>query len=322
MRDYSGDRATALEKVRPRYVYNLLALVHGSSLRERKFIAARYADSSMHFEETVNFLEEVGWLRSADGHVEPASDITSGIVDARGLSRSLAFAEALFDAERPYGLLFARYLAQFAPSEGELVNRPGVEARLRDAGVRDFLMDLGAVSHRPEGDFFVLEEPFVPWALWARNVVGPSAKQLVKLADDRLALGMEAELAVLAWERERVGESYCNRVRHISRDSPGACFDIQSVTLVAQTPHPRFIEVKAVGVESFEFHWSRAEIEAAEILGPSYFLYLVPVPTRGVFDLDRMEIVQDAYKNVYKNPDNWLTTVADTVCRKKESFAS
>ena len=322
MHDYSGDRAAALEKVRPRYVYNLLAIVHGSRLRERKFIAARYAESSMHFEETVNFLEEVGWLRSPNGHIEPASDITSHIVDARGLQRSLALAEALFDAAGPYERLFARYLAQFSPSDGELVYRPGVEARLRDAGVRDFLRDLGAVSHQPDGDFFVLEQPFVSWALWARNVVGPSAKQLAQSADDRLVLGLQAELAVLAWERERVGKSYYHRVRHISQESPAACFDLQSVTLVADVPQPRFIEVKAVAVDSFEFHWSRAEIEAAEILGPSYFLYLLPVPARGVFDLDRMEMVQDAYKEVYKNSANWLTTVADTVCRKKESFAS
>jgi hypothetical protein len=322
MHDYSDDRAAVLEKVRPRYVYNLLAIVHGSSLRERKFIAARYAESSMHFEETVSFLEEVGWLRSPNGHVEPASDVTSRIVDARGLQRSLALAEGLFDAPGPYERLFARYLAQFTSSEGELVHRPGIEARLRDAGVRDFLMDLGAVSHRPDGDFFVLEQPFVSWALWARNVVGPSAKQLAKSENDRLALGLEAEVAVLAWERERVGKSYYSRVRHISQENPAACFDIQSVTLVAHAPHPRFIEVKAVGVESFEFHWSRAEIEAAEILGSSYFLYLLPVPTRGVFDLDRMEIVQDPYKEVYKNSAKWLTTVADTVCRKKESLAS
>jgi hypothetical protein len=183
-------------------------------------------------------------------------------------------------------------------------------------------MDLGAVSHRPDGDLFVLEQPFVSWALWARNVVGPSAKQLAKSENDRLVLGLEAEVAVLAWERERVGKSYYSRVRHISQENPAACFDIQSVTLVAHAPHPRFIEVKAVGVESLEFHWSRAEIEAAEILGSSYFLYLLPVPTRGVFDLDRIEIVQDPYKEVYKNSAKWLTTVADTVCRKKESFAS
>ena len=128
MRDYSGDRAT-LEKVRPRYVYNLLAIVHGSSLRERKFIEAKYAESSTHFEETVSFLEEVGWLRSPNGYVEPASDVTTRIVDAHGLQRSLALAEALFDAAGPYERLFARYLAQFTPNEGVLAPRLRVDAR-------------------------------------------------------------------------------------------------------------------------------------------------------------------------------------------------
>lgn len=322
MRAYSGDRAATLENVRPRHICNLLEIVHDSSLRERAFIASRFADSGTHFEDTLGFLEDVGWLRSNNGQVWPASVLTARIVAAKGLQRGLVFAEALFDRAGPYERLLAGYLSEFKRCDGELVHRPTIEARLRDAGVRDFLMDLGAVTHRLDGDFYVLERPFAAWALWARNVVSPSASQLRQHLQERVELGREAELAVVDWERQRVGASWEDRVRHISEVNPAACFDIQSVTVVGTQAEPRFIEVKAVAAGALEFYWSPPEIEAAEILGPRYFLYLVPVRAQGMFDLGGMEIVQNAYMEVYQNPSKWSTTVADTVCRKRESFGS
>src|SRR5207247_11427206 len=118
-------------------------------------------------------------------------------------------------------------------------------------------------------------------ALWARNVVSPTANQLRLYANGREQIGRAAELAVLDWERRRVGGKWQNLVRHVSGDNPAACFDIQSVSVLGSQVESRFIEVKAVAADSFEFHWSGSEIEAAEILHARYFLYLVPVPGSG-----------------------------------------
>lgn len=322
MPDSSADRAATLANVRPRDACRLLALVHDAKLRERSFIAARYADSGMHFEETLGFLEELGWIHADSGTVKLASKVPAGIIAAQGAHRALLFAEAVLEAAGPYRHLFARYLSQFERSDGELTHRPSVEARLRDASVRDFFMDLGAVTHRLDGDFFVLESPFAPCALWARNVLSPGLGQLARHAEDRLTLGYQAELAVVDWERDRLQHAHDDRVRHVAADNPASCYDIQSITILGGDALPRFIEVKAVSPASFEFHWSRAEIEAAEILGNRYFLHLVPVIGTSAFDLARMEIIQDAYAEVYRNPSKWSTTLADIVCRKRESSAS
>jgi hypothetical protein len=322
MNGYSGNRAVTLEGIRPRHAYTLLEIVHGSTLRERSFVAGIYADTATHFEETLGFLERLGWLRSINGDVEPASDIVARIVAADGDQRSVLLAEALFEGAGPYHHAFARYLSQFRLADGELVHRPTMEARQREAGVRDFLMDLGAVTYRVDGDLFMLERPFAMWAVWARNVLSASAKQLARDEKQRLALGQDAELAVLEWEKKRVGNGLQHHVRHVSHENPAACFDIRSVTVVDAEFEPRCIEVKAVAAHSFEFHWSRSEIEAAEILGAKYYLYLVPVLGPRVFDLAHMEIVRDAYVNVYRNRSNWSMTVVDTVCRKRENTAS
>lgn len=318
----SVDRAEALAKVRPRNVCTLLAIVHDSHLRDRSFLAARYAESAIHFDDALAFLDELGWVRCDSGTIEPTSDVTARIIVAEEPERSLLFVEALLDSAGGYQRILARYLSQFARSNGELVYRADVETRLRDAAVRDFFMDLGAVTHRPDGDFFILEESFAPCVQWARNVLSPTPAQLAQQLEQRRALGLRAELAVVEWEQNRLGPDHQHRVRHVALESPAACFDIQSITLVNAVPVPRYIEVKAVGRGSLEFHWSHAEIEAAEILGERYFLYLLPVVGPDAFDLVQIDIIQDAYAKVYRNPSTWSTTVADIICRKRESFAS
>ncbi len=322
MPDSSADSAAMLTRVRPRHACNLLAIVHGASHRGRSFIAARYAEGATHFEETVAFLEDMGWLRADSGTLEPTSDVTARIVAADGALRSLLFAEAALDGAGQYRHVLARYLSQFERIDGAFIHRPNVEARLRDAGVRDFFMDLGAVTHRPDGDFFVLEEPFAACVLWARNLLSPSPGLLARRAEERLALGHRAELLVFDWERDRVGHPHQHRVRHVARENPAACFDIHSVTVPSSGELlPRFIEVKAVALDTFEFHWSRPEIEAAAILGDRYFLYLLPVTGVDAFDLTQMETIQDAYAEVCGNPSKWSTAAADTVCRKRDSLA-
>jgi hypothetical protein len=322
MRAYSAERAPTLENIRPRHICNLLAIVQDATLSSRSFIASRFAESATHFDETLAFLENIGWLRSVEGQLQPTSKAIAHVVAADERQRNVVLAEALFGDAGPYERVFARYLREFRLRDRELVYQPSADARLRDASVRDFLMDLGAVTHHVAEDLYVLEQPFAAWALWARNVLGLSTAQLRQNVEDRSAFGRDAELAVLTWERQRVGEQWEGRVRHISDGNPTACFDIQSVTVVGVQAEPRFIEVKAVAADSFEFHWSGAEIEAAEILASSYFLYLLPVSAGGAFDVRRMEIIPNAYAEVYRNPSKWLATVTDIVCRRKESLDS
>jgi hypothetical protein len=322
MPDSSADRAVTLEKVKPQHICGLLEIIQRSTVREISFIASRYAETATDFEDTLGFLKDLGWLRSIGGQVSPANEAVARIVDSTDTQRSLILAEALFGAPGPYERPFASYLSQFERCDGELVHRPTIDARLRQTGVRDFLMELGAVTHRIDGDDYLLAEPFAAWALWARNVVSPTANQLRLYANGREQIGRAAELAAFAWERRRVGEKWQNLVRHISGENPAACFDIQSVTVLGSQVEQRFIEVKAISADSFEFHWSAGEIEAAEILHARYFLYLVPVKGTGAFDLELMEIIQDPYSEVYHNPTKWATSVTNTICRKRQDLVS
>lgn len=316
MEGSSADRDAVLERARPKHIYRLLEIIMTGTIRDAAYVAARFGEGGQHFRETRRFLEDVGWIRSDGTSVLPATDVIPRILDASGDSRHVMLAAALFNDLGKYAAPFAAYLAQFRSQDGLLVHHPTGDRRFQESAPRDFLMDLGAVRHHLRTDSYVLAEPFAFLALWARNVRSAADPNFDLLARERFELGRAAELAVLGWEKRRVGHEWSDRVVHVSAQYPTACFDIQSVTLDGRQSEPRFIEVKAVAPDSFEFHWSRAEVEAAQLLGARYFLYLVPVQPAGVPDVGAIELIKNPYSAVYKNPQGWYKLEADIVCRK------
>lgn len=319
MNGSSADRAALLAQVRPRQIFCLLNILQSASMRQRAFVSARFEEQAAHFQETLRLLEDLGWVRAEGDSLQLNGEVVGRMVAAPVAQRGLVLAEALLDSLGFYEALFTGYLSQFAAHDGELVYRPVGERRLRESPVRDFLMELGAVTHRTEDDCYILAEPFAFLRLWARNVQGPADQaELDRRGRERQELGRAAELAVLEWEKHRVGPANTERVRHIAAQSPAACYDIQSVTLDGPTAGLRFIEVKAVAVDTYQFHWTAAELEAAQILGARYFLYLLPVRGQDGFDLDKMAVIQNPFAVVYQNPAVWSKQEAVVVCQKRE----
>jgi hypothetical protein len=97
------------------------------------------------------------------------------------------------------------------------------------------------------------------------------------------------------------------RIKHVAAENVGAGYDVLSFTESANAAghSDRFIEVKAVSQIDFKFYWSRNEIEAAQIYGQNYFLYLVPV-SKGGFDFHKLKIIQNPFKRVFSAKQSWL----------------
>jgi hypothetical protein len=314
----SVEPGAILAKVRPRQILHLLEILHSATVRRRSFITARFEEQATDFAETVQLLTDIGWVRAEGDDLVLAVGVAGDVLMAAPAQRTRLLAETIFDRLGPYEDDFATYLRRFDWQEGALVHHAVGEIRLRESPVRDFLMELGAVSHLPATDAYILGEPFTFLHLWARNRLGPTNQaQLVQRTEERTELGQRAELAVLEWERARVGPAFAHRVRHIAAESPAACFDLQSVTLTTAGPALRFIEVKAVAANTYQFHWTAGEVEAARLLVDRYFLYLLPVGAAGIFALDKLEIIPNPYAAIYQNPTAWLKDESVIVCRKR-----
>lgn len=323
MNDSSAERAARLGQVRPRQIFCLLDILRSTSVRQRAFVSARFEEQAAHFSETLRLLEDLGWVRAEGDSLRLNGEGVGRMVAAPATQRGLVLAETLLDGLGPYEGMFTGYLSQFVSEEGELVYRPAGERRLRESPVRDFLMELGAVTHRTEHDCYILAEPFAFLRLWARNVRGPADQaELDRRGLERQELGRAAELEVLEWEKRRVGPASAERIRHVAALSPAACYDIQSVSLDGPAAGLRFIEVKAVAVDTYKFHWTAAEVEAAQILGARYFLYLLPVRGPDGFDLDNLAVIQNPFAVVYQNPALWSKQEAVVVFQKREPHPS
>ena len=270
--------------------------------------------------ETLAFLEQLGWVQSSVDDLQAAPRPLSRLARAHPGESARVFAEVLMDSPGPHRKAIAAYLGRFTSRDGELVYCPQGEQRLQESAVRNFLMELGAVAYRGGADHYVLSDGFAPLYLWAKNELGTADNAtLEERNDNRHRLGFAAELEIVAFEQKRLGSPWAAEVQHVAAEFPAACYDIKSLSILGKFVSPRFIEVKAVSVDSLQFYWTASELEAARLLGASFFLYLLPVASPGTFDMDRLEVVQNPYVNVYQNPTAWSKNESVIVCRRSKT---
>jgi hypothetical protein len=164
-------------------------------------------------------------------------------------------------------------------------------------------MEVEVVSYDSAANtYFLNPTSYKLWSELGRRCPPEDAKGRRR---EREALGREAELRALAYERHRVGEKYADRVVHVSLGDDGAGYDIESVTVVSEDEVlPRLIEVKAVSADSFRFFWTANEVTTARRFGSWYFLYLLPASAER-FDIDGMKRISDPYRRVLQENERW-----------------
>ena len=129
-----------------------------------------------------------------------------------------------------------------------------------------------------------------------------SLERLKKQLEDNELAGEKAELFVLSFEKERLGEPLCHQIKRISDIDTTAGYDIVSFeSKQSQTPD-RFIEVKAVS--NFGFFLSKNEYEMAKLKGTKYYLYLVELGRVGENGY-APEMIQNPAMKVMKS-DDWF----------------
>lgn len=307
-----------LGKVSIKQIQILLNTVSETAMREVSYVQRIFLESAQNFEETSRFTCDIGWLDEKSGKY----DLTeAGIVAVRTIGNDLEFRALLLNSlatvTNPYRRHIATYLCCFHLTEAGLAYRSSIADRVRQGPVRDLLMDLRAISYRPADDSHLVEPHATDLFLWAKNFRSISQDSFGSDIRRKAELGFKAEVVVLEYEKQRVGGEWAYRVEHISCENPFACFDIKSVTVQRDCADARYIEVKAVSAPSFQFHWTRNELDAAQLLRSKYFLYLVPVTSSGRFDTTQMLIIDDPYQAVYQNQEDWNIQNDVVICSRK-----
>jgi len=319
MSDSLGDKAGILSKVETKQVHRLLSVVLESRLRKVRFIEQRYAEGASNFPETLQFLRDIGWVAEHDDQLEvvPSRSTVSGWLQSDENIRQAILA-ALVAESSPYRRVLASYLSKFRVAGAEVKHRPSLSERTRQRPLRDLLMDLRVVSYRASDKTYVLEDSVAPIYVWATNFIRPTNRQTYAvLRRRREELGFAAELAVVDYERKRLGGVLAHLVEHISADQPYACYDIKSATVTEGQVVDRYIEVKAVPEGTLQFYWSRSEVDTARVLREKYYLYLIPFVLKRGFDFEAITVIRDPHSTLRTDPNAWEIEEDVLVCRRK-----
>ena len=301
----SDNRHSTFDGLRFAQVSVLLNALMSSDLGTRSRVKRIFSEQAQGFDETVAFAVRVGMITERDGLLEIRTDWP----ETNKAGRRARVLHSLLRVRNRYRSEVFRFVSQFAMIDGELAYLSPAQLRSSESSVRNFLMELGIVKHESGTEKYLLAPEYVSVYASARdgaNYTAPASLSHNLAAKSEI--GFAAEEAILSYERTRIGQLLAHKVDHVSQRNVAAGYDIRSITVEDNaTIVPRFIEVKAVPGRSFRFYWSQNEVNVARALTHWYYLYLLPVDKRGLFDIERLEMIADPCNVVLAESGDWIT---------------
>lgn len=309
----SALRANAFENLKWCNVLVLLNVLRECELDDERHIERRYREQAMGYSRTAEFLHDIGIVARANRRIMCKLPLLDG-----GTPHAKVVLQRLVESKNRYRVEVFRYLRRFRISDGEVTYRGDASARSKESPVRNFLMDLGIIKHEALGDLHILDPACIPLYVRACSAgTGCSPARVAAQSAEQEEIGFAAEIAIVGFERERLSPSLGERIQHISLRNAAAGYDILSATATPSGVLPRYIEVKAVPGSSFRFFWTENEVAVASLLGPLYYLYLVPVGSSGELLTSRVVILGDPSSTVLNGPD-WMIETNVRVCRLRK----
>ena len=314
MTDFSPDSEDSFKSVELKNVLTLISILVNTELEMKSVIKQQFNQQAMNFNETVAFLHALGGIDATDKEIRLKDNFYKQVrrADKNALRRQIL--DLLQRTNNPYHSEMLKYLSKFRQKDGLIEYKPADFSRSELSDVRNFLIDIGIVGYDHDTDkYSLLPEQIHLFALAKEKSFSITSANLKQKLIQKDKIGSAAELAILKFEKDRVGTEYKKYVEHISVKNEAAGYDIKSVTVVGDSAEPRYIEVKAVPLDSYRFYWSQNEIRVAELLNTNYFLYLLPVKSIKEFATDKMKIISDPLSVIFDNSDNWYVE-SDVVC--------
>jgi hypothetical protein len=301
-----------LDKLTTKQLLVFSEIVADSKLMQIEFVREKYLRGALNFDETVEFLRELG------------------MVDIQGNEISLNSEYKTFLASKPFGQkepmfksFIGRLMVQRNTEVGDEVMRfarnfrfrhnqyefkpDNIAQRLESSGIRNLLMDLEVLRLEPGTMTYVMDASY--YAYLCENLGKPplAPGELIEMERRNREIGLKAELRIVEYEKQRLAAlpGLVERVEHVAKHDVSAGYDIRSCEGIGNEPESvRLIEVKAVSIWDYRFNWTTGEIETAKINRQRYYLYLLPVTSKGEFDLATLKIISDPYTNVL-NSKEW-----------------
>lgn len=273
-------------------------------------IRDKFKKNATGYDNLINVLRGLELVNEKDDYIMPSGSFKGFLDEYSESDYSIDvlrqfFVNVLLLGNSVYAKYVDEFLSNFILESGEYVFRATTFQKVKYGGVRNLLLELGLIGIDDREGYYVFEN-HVQTIDRARDKRKVSPKAYEEEMKRKAQLGHKAELEVIKYETSKLAAlpALIKKIEHTSALDVSAGYDITSYKDeldLEGNPIPIFIEVKAVSHLKYEFHWSGNEIEQARILGGEYYLYLLPVIRNNMFDLDKMIIIRNPYRNVYKS---------------------
>ncbi len=294
-------------------IKSLLEILANSKEKKLEHLAQSYKQQADNLDGTLGLLQDLHILSVVNGQVSLVHEafLSTGEEFSDEFVKKLLVTQ-LLNATGLNANPFSKYLKNFASTGDNFEYRPTTSQRVKDSANRNLLIELELVQYNEALQVYSISSKFHPAFAIFLNRQSLSTKQLARSLKQKELLGLAAEHEILKYERKRLTAypNLCSRIEHIAQDNVMAGYDILSWEEERQnSPHiPRYIEVKAVSRPSFQFYWSRNEVECAKRYGARYYLYLLPVARNLSFDSE-LKIISNPIKMVFANKLDWKMSI-------------
>jgi len=297
------------EQLTRRRIITFIKILSSIKSKDISFIKRKYLENENYFSPVFEYLQAIGVIKKQKDNIK---------IKDRNLIECFDNEEKLnsYLIEKTLGqnIVFtnyvSRYLQNFKSINGSFIYKPLSKDRIKKSGLRNFLIEISLIYHSRANNSYVVNENFLHLFLKKLDQKSLSQKTLNSILKNQEELGYLAELKIIEYEKMRLNNfpKLINNIEHTAKNNVRAGYDIKSWE---KNDKERYIEVKAVSLSDFCFHWSRNEIDKSKQLKNQYFLYLLPVITKNEFDINSIEIIKDPYKIMFNKSSDWCNQIEE-----------
>lgn len=288
------------------HIRHLLQVLRGTEEQGADFLRGQYTNKFANFESVIPVLKELNLLTEAQGKIRKAPElqrIGSNILADPDYSQKYLIDKILSKSNLIHEEAIA-YLSNFNMRNGRYEYRPATESRVLESPIRNLLVELELVQYEIDNGAYFISSKHLDEFLKIGDHIPLSPAGLEEILLERRKIGLAAEHEVINYEKVRLANNkhHSASIIHKSLEDVACGYDILSYENINEDIR-RFIEVKAVSAYDYGFVWSRSEIERAKELKLRYFLYLIPVRAKDLFDISSLVIIGDPATKVLENSE-------------------
>jgi len=315
MKDFLVKKSKQLEQIRFSQIAVLVNILFENPAPEEEFIRKKYSRYSHNYNNTRNFMIDIGLIKIHENTVLPLIKLgNTDFLDTReeAAFKKYVISRIMTTSSSQYGEAIRKFLGKFKQKDAYFIFEPKLKQRLELSGIRNFLIDFGVIRFNEENNNYMIEKDFESLCL-QESKAKITLKTFLMHRSEQEALGKNAELEILKFEKKRLSKfpSLLKEIKRISDTDVFAGYDILSFEEKKEEGKflNRFIEVKAVSEKNFYFYWSKNEIDIASIRKDRYYLYLLPVVDKNIFNLKKILIIKNPYKEIFMKNPVWIKNI-------------